>query len=39
VAGDGVSMYSLCVSPDDSYVIWDQFERALADLMLVEGFR
>jgi len=30
---------SLCVSPDDAYVVYSQADRFSVDLMLVEGFR
>ena len=30
---------SLCVSPDDAYLVWAQEDRTSVDLMLVEGFR
>jgi dipeptidyl aminopeptidase/acylaminoacyl peptidase len=30
---------SLCVSPDDAYVVWSQLDRNTQDLMLVENFR
>ena len=29
---------SLCVSPDDRYVVWAQTDRNTSDLMLVEDF-
>ena len=31
--------WSLCVSPDEAFVVWGQFDRNTAELMLVEGFR
>ena len=31
--------WSLCVSPDEGFVVWGQFDRNAAELMLVEGFR
>ena len=30
---------SLCVSPDEAFVVWSQLDRRSAELMLVEGFR
>jgi len=30
---------SLCVSPDEAFVVWSQLDRYTAELMLVEGFR
>src|SRR5262249_47702474 len=30
---------ALSVSPDDTYVVWQQMDRNNQDLMLVEGFR
>jgi len=32
-------LWSLCVSPDEAFVVWRQFDRTTAELMLVEGFR
>jgi len=29
----------LCVSPDEAFVVWSQFDRNSSELMLVEGFR
>jgi Tol biopolymer transport system component len=31
--------WGLCVSPDEAFVVWGQFDRNTAELMLVEGFR
>jgi hypothetical protein len=30
---------SLCVSPDEGFVVWPQIDRNTTELMLVEGFR
>jgi hypothetical protein len=32
-------LWSLCVSPDDAYVVYGQQDKSEAGLMLVEGFR
>jgi len=29
----------LCVSPDDRFVVWAQFDRASTEVMLVDNFR
>jgi len=30
---------SLCVSPDEAFLVWAQTDRDASELMLVEGFR
>jgi Tol biopolymer transport system component len=30
---------ALCVSPDDTYLVWQQLDRTALDLMVVENFR
>jgi Tol biopolymer transport system component len=36
---DKPAIGTMCVSPDDAYVVWDQLDRNTQDLMLVENFR
>ena len=32
-------LVSLCVSPDEAFVVWTKYDRVSSELMLVEGFR